>query len=720
MQRTLTDAGAPGQQPLDKRDKGPEKCAMRPSVLNPLFADITTLPGVGPRLAALIAKVAGSRVKDLLMTPPHSVIDRSKRPTIAETRVGELATLEVTVDRHDPPPTKRRPYRVVCSDATGFITLIFFHARTDYLAKALPEGARRLISGRIDEFAGGRQMTHPDHIADPDDAGALPLFEPVYPLTAGLTANVMRKAVQAALARAPDLAEWQEPGFLKQNGFDGWRAALSALHEPDGAAAVSLSCLARQRLAYDELLANQLALSLIRRARKKARGRAFAFDGARREKVLAALPFDLTGAQRRALEAVDADMRGPDRMVRLVQGDVGSGKTLVAFLAMLNAVEAGAQAAFMAPTELLARQHMRALDGPAAAAGVRLALLTGRGKAAERAATLERLADGAVDILVGTHAVFQDDVAFRDLGIVVVDEQHRFGVHQRLALAGKGARPDTLVMTATPIPRTLALTAYGDMDATAIDEKPPGRKPVATRIIPVERLEEVVAGVARALDKGEQVYWVCPLVEESEESPLTAAEERYASLRPHFGDKVGLVHGRMPSAEKDATMTAFHEGRVAVLIATTVIEVGVDAPNATAIVVEHAERFGLAQLHQLRGRVGRGDKPGACLLLYKGPLGETASARLKILRETDDGFRIAEEDLRLRGAGDLLGAAQSGLPRFRFADAAAHKELLEAARDDAKLILDRDPDLATERGAALRALLYLYSRDEAVRLLSAG
>ena len=439
-----------------------------------------------------------------------------------------------------------------------------------------------------------------------------------------------------------------------------------------------------------------------------------------RRKALAALPFELTGAQKRAIADIDADMTSTDRMVRLVQGDVGSGKTLVAFFAMLNAVESGAQAAMMAPTEILARQHMKSLAPLARAADLTIELVTGRDKPQERAAKQTGLEKGYIHIAVGTHALFQESVAFKDLGLVVVDEQHRFGVHQRLALAEKGPKPDTLVMTATPIPRTLALTAYGDMEASAIREKPPGRKPVTTRAVPIERLDDVVEAVRRAVAKGEQVYWVCPLVEESENVPLTAAEERYRALYDVFGDKVGLVHGKMPGAEKDAVMAAFHRGAVSVLIATTVIEVGVDAPNATAIVIEHAERFGLAQLHQLRGRVGRGDKPGACLLLYKGPLGETANARLKILRETDDGFRIAEEDLILRGAGDLLGAAQSGLPRFRLADAAAHGELLKAARDDAALIVERDPTLADDRGKALLALLYLFARDDAVKLIRSG
>ena len=693
---------------------------MRPETLNPLFAQTRALQGVGPKLAELISKAAGDHVIDLLFTLPHSLIDRSARPTIAKAELGQLATFEVIVEHHEPPPARKRPYKVIVRDESSFLTLVFFHAREDYLRKALPEGETRLISGRIEDYSGVRQLTHPDYIADPDKSEDLPLYEPVYPLTAGLTANVMRKAAHNALSRAPVLPEWQEPDWLKKQGWPSWRDALETAHNPTSSADLSTQSIARLRLAYDELLANQLALALIRRARQKSKGRVINGDGTLRAKALKALPFTLTNGQAEALETIFSDMAAPERMVRLLQGDVGSGKTIVAFLAMLNAVECGAQAAIMAPTEILARQHLDSLESLADAAGISMHIITGRDKGQERAAKLRALKEGYIDILVGTHAIFQDHVEFKDLAFVIIDEQHRFGVHQRMALSNKGPRPDLLVMTATPIPRTLALTAYGDMEASAIREKPPGRKPIATKTIPLERLDDVIAGVKRATDKGEQVYWVCPLVEESEVLELTAAEQRYQDLQRVFGERVGLVHGRMKAVEKDAIMTAFHEGALSVLIATTVIEVGVNAPNATAIVIEHAERFGLAQLHQLRGRVGRGDKPSSCLLLYKGPLGETAKSRLQVMRSSEDGFEIAEEDLRLRGAGDLLGAAQSGLPQFQLADASQHGELLAAARDDATLIIERDESLKSERGQALLNLLYLFRRDDAVRLLQAG
>ncbi|MEQ1929325.1 MAG: ATP-dependent DNA helicase RecG [Parvularculaceae bacterium] len=693
---------------------------MRPLVLNSLFADVTALPGVGPKLALLLSKTAGPRIVDVLFSPPVSVIDRSRRPKIADTAFGEIATLEVRIDKHDAARQRNQPYRVICSDETGFVTLIFFHVKGDYLKRALPEGETRLISGRIEEYRGARQMSHPDHIADPKDPADLPLFEPVYALTAGLSGGVRRKAALGALAKAPALAEWQDAAWLARGGWATWRDALKELHSPKSQSDLAPSTPARRRLAFDELLANQLALLLVRQSRMKASGRSIKARGELRAKVAAGLPFKLTAAQRAALKEIYADMEAPHRMVRLLQGDVGSGKTIVAFLAMVQAVEAGAQAALMAPTEILARQHLETLRPLAAHAGGSIDIVTGRDKGAARTEKLERIARGEIDIVLGTHALFQEDVRFKDLALIVIDEQHRFGVHQRAALSEKGPRPDTLVMTATPIPRTLALTAYGDLDISSIREKPPGRKPVTTRAVPLDRLEEVVGAVKRAADAGDQIYWVCPLVEESELVPATAAEERYASMQALFGERVGLVHGRMSGAEKDAVMERFHERDISVLIATTVIEVGVNAPNATIMVVEHAERFGLAQLHQLRGRVGRGAKAASCILLYKGPLGETAAARLAILRETEDGFRIAEEDLRLRGPGDALGAAQSGFPEFRLADALAHADLLLAARDDAKMIVEKNAALSGDRGEALRVLLYLFSRDDAVRLIRSG
>lgn len=696
---------------------------MRPEILFPLFAPVTRLPGIGPRLEKLYERLAGPHVADLLWHLPTGIIDRRFRPPVSEVKDGEIATLAVTVGLHVPPPPRnnRVPYRVWVSDGTGEMSLVFFRARADYIQKMLPEGQKRLISGKVDFYQGQPQMTHPDHIVAPENEKDMPLIEAVYPLTQGLTQKQVQKAAANALTKAPALAEWLDPAWKAKNAWPDWQEAIKAAHAPESEADLAPEAPARARLAYDELLSNQLALALVRLRMRARAGRPVKGDGRLRAKVEKVLPFALTGAQKNAIAEIDADLASNRRMLRLLQGDVGSGKTLVGLMAMLSAIESGAQAALMAPTEILARQHAAGLAPLCEAAGVTLALLTGREKGKSREAVLSRLQSGEIDILVGTHALFQEDVHFKDLAVAVVDEQHRFGVHQRMQLQSKGgAGTNVLVMTATPIPRTLTLTAYGDMDVSRLTEKPPGRQPIDTRLVSAERLHEVVEAVRRAMQSGARVYWVCPLVEESDVLDVAAAEERYGALSLTFGDKVGIVHGRMRAAEKDAVMAKFQSGEISLLVATTVIEVGVDVPEATVMVIEHAERFGLAQLHQLRGRVGRGRGKSTCLLLYHGALGETAKARLKIMRDTEDGFVIAEEDLRLRGAGELLGTRQSGMPEFRLADITAHRELLSVAYDDARLIMETDPELEGARGEALRTLLYLFERDEAIRYLRSG
>ncbi|HWA68230.1 MAG TPA: ATP-dependent DNA helicase RecG [Rhizomicrobium sp.] len=694
---------------------------MRPSILFPLFADIRTLSGVGPKLEKLIRRVAGPRLVDLVFDLPVGVVDRSYRPSLAAAEPGRIATVEVTVLDHLPPRVKSQPYKVRVSDDSAVMELVYFRAQADYLEKLLPLGQRRVLSGRIEKFKDRLQMAHPDYVVAPEEIASFPLHEPVHRLTEGLTARPMAKAVCGALDKMAAMPEWQDPAFLKQRKWGTFNAALETAHNPVHEADLSPQTPARQRLAYDELLATQLALLLIRaHMREGKKGRAAVATGKLKALAVAALPFALTDPQLVALAEIEADMASERRMLRLLQGDVGSGKTIVALLAMLGAVESGMQAALMAPTELLVRQHLASLEPYARAAGVRLACLTGREKGAGREATLARLAAGEIDILVGTHALFSEDVTFKDLGLAVVDEQHRFGVHQRMQLQSKGKPADVLVMTATPIPRTLALTAYGDMDVSKITGRPPGRKPVETRVMSADRLDELITHLRTALDRGSRAYWVCPLVEESEKIDLAAAEDRAVMLRERLGLNVGLMHGRMKAADRDAAMAAFKAGETQILVATTVIEVGVDVPDATIMVVEHAERFGLAQLHQLRGRVGRGSAKSSCILVWHEPLGETAKARLKTMRETDDGFVIAEEDLRLRGAGEVLGTRQSGLEEFRMADPAVHGDLLAVAHDDARLVLARDPDLKSARGEALRTLLYLFGRDEAVRYLRTG
>ena len=700
---------------------------MRPAVLNPLFASLSALPGIGPKLEKLFARLIARdgekpRIVDLLFHLPSGLVDRRNRPKLSEVEPGAVVTVAVTIDRHRPPPPHRprAPHNIEASDETNTLTITYFNARKDYLQTLFPVGELRYVSGVATLYDGHLQMVHPERVVDEEGFKHLPLLDPVYPLTEGLHSNQLRRAIDHALGRLPELAEWQEPAWLAHNKFPGFAEALRTLHRPAATEDLLPESPAWSRLAYDELLASQLALALLRAHMRVRAGRGSAAEGRLRARIIAALPYALTASQERAITDIVADLAQPQRMLRLLHGDVGSGKTVVALLAAGNVIEAGRQAAFMAPTEILARQHFATIAPLARAAGIRLAILTGRERGRERDDIVSSLVAGDIDLVVGTHALFQEDVAFRDLALAIVDEQHRFGVHQRLALTRKGDAVDLLVLTATPIPRTLVLTYFGDMDISELREKPAGRQKIDTRAVPLDRLAEVIDAVARAMDAGRQVYWVCPLVEESESVDLAATEERCKFLRKRFGDKVDLVHGRMRGPEKDRAMERFAKGETRLLVATTVIEVGVDVPRASVMVIEHAERFGLAQLHQLRGRIGRGAEHSTCILLYKPPLGETAKARLAILRETDDGFRIAEEDLRLRGEGDVLGVRQSGMPGFRIARIEFHGKLLSAARDDAALILRRDARLTSDRGQALRQLLYLFARDEAIGLLGAG
>jgi ATP-dependent DNA helicase RecG len=702
---------------------------MRPTVLDPLFASVSSLPGVGPKIAEFIARVTNRedvedcRVVDLLFHPPYSLIDRRNRPGIAFAQEGQIVTIEGRVDRHMPPPPGRssQPYRVMLRDPTGELALTFFRAKGNWLEKSLPIDETVLVSGKVDWFNGRASMVHPDFIVKASEAENMPLVEPIYPLTAGLSPKSLRKAVEGAVARMPDLPEWADLPLTQRQGFPSVKEAFERLHDPRDAADIDPQAPARRRLAYDEFLAGQVSLALVRQKVRKVPGQPIRVKGDIAARIIANLPFSPTNSQRDAVADIMKDMAGEDRMLRLLQGDVGAGKTLVALLSMAAAVEAGGQAVLMAPTEILARQHFATISKLASAVGITVDVLTGRTKGKERTEIVERIASGEAQIVIGTHALFQDAVNYKNLLLAVVDEQHRFGVHQRLRLTAKGVSPHMLVMTATPIPRTLVLAAFGDMDVSKLTEKPAGRKPIQTVTIPTERIGDVVGRLRSAVAEGKKAYWICPLVEESDQSELMSAEERHAVLARELGERnVGLVHGRMSGPEKDAVMSAFKSGEIRLLVATTVVEVGVDVPDATIMVIEHAERFGLAQLHQLRGRVGRGAEASTCILLYKGPLSETGHARLSILRDSEDGFLIAEEDLKLRGEGELLGTRQSGTPGFRIASLEAHADLLEIARKDAAYLLERDQDLTTERGEAIRALLYLHRRDEAIRFLRAG
>ena len=691
--------------------------SQRPFILDPLFRSVGTLNGVGPRTLKLYEKLTGgTKLLDVIFHKPVGMIERKFVPSIMSAKIGDTVCVKITIEKHTPNERKSQPYRIRARDASGFIELAFFHAQGGWVEKLYPVGKELMISGQVDDYKGGRQITHPDIL----DLEAPEKTEVIYPLTAGLSNKMLRKTVLSCLDQTPALPEWVDTAHCKRMGWVDWKTSIHALHNPKSALDLEPSTNHLTRLAYDEFLANQLTLAIIRLKQRKLKGRSFKLQGNLRQKLEKNLPWKLTSYQKEALKEIDADMAEPHRMLRLLQGDVGSGKTIVAALAMMNAVDSGAQAALMAPTEILARQHVETLRPFFEAADIPFTVLTGRDKGKSREEILSHIASGQAKIIIGTHALFQDGVEFSDLGLAVIDEQHRFGVHQRLHLSGKGHGTDVLVMTATPIPRTLTLTAYGDMEVSRIMGKPAGRKPIDTRLIPQDSLEDMIGRLGEKIKQGVQIYWVCPLVEESEILDLAAAEERYLVLQQYFGDKVGLVHGRLKPKEKDVVMEKFASGEISILVATTVIEVGVNVPNATIMVIEHAERFGLAQLHQLRGRVGRSDQQSYCFLVYAPNLTETARERLKILRQTEDGFLIAEKDLELRGSGEVLGTKQSGLVEFRLANLSAHSDLLISARQDAALILDKDPDLKSDRGQALRTLLYLFERDQAISYLRSG
>ncbi|MDF2799801.1 MAG: recG [Devosia sp.] len=700
----------------------------RPSSLDPLFRSLHAIKGVGDKLAALLSRFFGAPdgqeaiALDILMHMPSGVVDRSRQVGIAEAYLNQIVTLRLHIDRHQPPPRGKPhvPHRVFAHDQTGDVQLVFFRAQGGWVEKALPVGEERFVSGQIGFFNGEKQITHPDYIVEADKFDTLPLVEPVYPLTNGLSSKALAKLVRQVVETVPALPEWIDDATIAERRWPSFGEAMRAVHLPANPTEAELWSPARMRLAYDEYLAGQLTLQLIRSSMVAAHGVARQFTGEITEKVTAALPFSLTEGQQLAVEDIRADLAKPERMSRLLQGDVGAGKTVVALMAIAAVAESGAQSAMMAPTELLANQHFRTLKPLCEAAGLGCELLTGKMPAGERRAILARIAGGETTIVVGTHALFQSGVVFHDLGLTVVDEQHRFGVHQRLALSDKGRHTDLLVMTATPIPRTLVLTHFGDMAVSVLRQKPKGRQPIDTAVLSIKDYGRVVARLQARLAEGAQAFWVCPLVEESEHLEVVAAEDRFAELRKVFGDQVALVHGRMSAAAKDEVMSRFAANELKLLIATTVIEVGVDVPNASIMIIEHAERFGLAQLHQLRGRVGRGSQRSACLLLYKEPLSDTARARLDTIKGTEDGFEIAERDLELRGQGDVLGTRQSGMPGYRLAVPDVHRHLLDFAHEDAKAALAANPGLVGERGEALRTLLYLFRKDQAIQLIRAG
>lgn len=693
---------------------------MRPNILFPLFTSIDTLKGVGSKYSKLIKNLCGEKIIDILFHLPINIVDRTYTPPLKDAQSGKIWTGIVTITNHQPPASKKHPYRIYCSDGTRDLVLIFFKIYKDSLIKNYPIGQKRAISGKLEYFNGGWQMSHPDYSVSEQYISLISRIEPVYPLTAGITNKLVCRLKDEALQRLPQIPEWLEQESLRNLEYISFNQAIEKIHQPRHMADLLPSSTARRRLAYDEILSNQLALAFIRQKAKQKKGRIFKGTGEIYQKIITSLPFSLTEAQEKALLEISQDQEQPYKMLRLLQGDVGSGKTVVALLSMIKAIEDGAQTALMVPTEILAKQHYETIKELCENTEIQVGLLTGKLKPKEKREIYEKLTSGEINILIGTHALFTEQVVFKDLGYVVIDEQHRFGVNQRLSLSAKGNDPDILVMTATPIPRSLLLTAYGDMDYSKIGELPKGRKPSKTVVMNVNKIPEVIQALQRKIEEGARVYWVCPLVEESEKSDLAAATERFEMLQQYWGEKVGLIHGKMKETEKDAVMEEFKSGAKTLLVSTTVIEVGVNVPEATIMIIEHAERFGLAQLHQLRGRIKRGYEAGTCILLYSYPLSAVAKERLNIMKQTEDGFYIAEKDLELRGGGEVLGTRQSGFTQFRLADMSYHQDLLLKARDEVQNILKIDPKLETERGKALKILLYLFEQNEAVKTYLAG
>lgn len=703
------------------------------------FQSLASIKGVGAKNLSFFAKLFRRKedipiYKDLIFHLPHTILKINKNPDLAKVEPGENIIIKTEVLYFEEVPLRsgiKKYYRIVTKADNRFLNLIFFNAKKAYLEQQLPIGSTKVICGKIEQYNGKLQITHPSHILPETSFTKTKDLQPIYPLTEGISNKFLSGIIARIIYEMPELEEWQDTEFKRQNNFLSLKKSLYEIHSPNNSTAHMSDSNYRRRLEYDELLANQLALAISRGKVAKQQGNIIDNERALIKALLKQLQFSLTEAQISALKEISTDLKSANKMFRLVQGDVGSGKTIVGLITLINVIESGYQSAFMAPTEILARQQYESLNqiisgNAILQEAIKPVVIVGGLKQSEKAKIQLEISEGKYNLIFGTHALFQEKVSFKNLGAIVIDEQHRFGVTQRMQLAHKGDKTHILLMTATPIPRTLSMTIYGDMDVSIINEKPAGRKPIDTRIIPVSKTGNLVESLKQEVAQGSQIYWVCPAVEEkdkeffnNENRKLASAEERFKTLKKIFKDKVVLVHGKLKADKKNKAVEKFREGKASIMVATTVIEVGVNVPTANVIIIENAEMFGLSQLHQLRGRVGRGKKQSSCILLYGKTLSENGAERLKILRETEDGFKIAEEDMVLRGSGDLLGTKQSGMPDFKIATLPNNKDLLFAARDQVKIILNKDPSLKSEQGKNLRNLLYLFEYDNLLNNLNA-
>ena len=694
---------------------------MRPSYLNNLLSPINLVTGIGPKIEKLFNRIDINLKVHFLWHLPHNIIKRQKHENIHNDQINTLVTLKIKVLKHVPSRFKKQPYRVHCLCNETPIDIVFFYARHPVVKKNLPEEEIRYVSGKLEYFRNTYQITHPSHIIETKGINEIKNIEPIYSLTAGLSQKIISKYIEQIIKNIPDLNEWIDEIYLIKYRFLNWKNSIVRIHNPDKIEDINNQNIYRRRLAFDELLAHQLAIAIIRNYNQKKKGIVISSNNKLYEKFLKNLKFKLTTSQKKVVEEITIDLESENQMIRLLQGDVGSGKTVVALIAMLKTVESGYQSVLMVPTSILANQHFENFCDLLSDLNLNVEILTSKDKGKDRINKLKLIANGNINIIIGTHALIQEDVVFHKIGLAVIDEQHRFGVYQRMVFHYKGKRPSILVMSATPIPRTLALASYGDMDESRLTEKPLGRKTIKTTSLTLNKVNKLIERIKiHIANSNSKFYWVCPLIEESEELDLKAATLRYQHLDKIFKNKVLLMHGQLNEKEKEQIMYKFINEDYRILVATTVIEVGIDIKSATTIIIEHAERFGLAQLHQLRGRVGRSNLDSFCILLHKEIIGDNAKKRINKMIETNDGFLISEEDLKIRGAGEILGKKQSGLPSFKIAELSFDSDLLEDVRKYVEKISKNNPKLENNEGEKLRSLLYLYERDAAIKTLLAG